>query len=392
MRHGSELWRAAVEEGLVQPIEEAAFAEAIGRLVGADFVRFGSTNGGHRLLHSNVSWNSFELQSHGDYELTATGRQEARAAIGPLPGKGAPGNDVRDSRESSDVWFHVHLFVRDTPESQRGRQIDFFNLAEADLAERVVDAWDQGLPIVWDGRQVEPSLRTNISIYKTEEHAPQDARIPLGDDVTNEWIRGSPGRLAANASGLGNQSETRDPRKVMVVYGRNEAGRAAMFSFLRAVGLSPIEWDQAVAETGQGSPHNLDAVRSAMAASQAVVVLLTAEDQAGLLPELSGNKADRVLAGQPRQNVLLEAGLALGIASERTILVELGRLRRASDFEGLNTVRLSNDGGSRNALRSRLANAGCSVDPTGADWLSAAAGGDFDAAIVDWSASGRPGE
>jgi predicted nucleotide-binding protein len=156
-----------------------------------------------------------------------------------------------------------------------------------------------------------------------------------------------------------------------------------MFTFLRALGLEPIEWDQAVRETGTGSPHNLDAVRAAMEIGQAVVVLLTPEDQAGLLPEFAnGDEDDVLLRGQPRQNVILEAGLAMGIDGSRVILVELGRIRRPSDFDGLNTVRLTNSAPSRMSLRTRLETAECAVSEVGSDWTRPEAGGDFDAAVV----------
>jgi predicted nucleotide-binding protein len=170
----------------------------------------------------------------------------------------------------------------------------------------------------------------------------------------------------------------------MVVHGRNLVARDAMFIFLRALGLSPIEWEQAVAQTGVASPHNLEAVRAAMDVGQAVVVLLTAEDRAGLLPAL-GNGDDVLLRGQPRQNVILEAGMAMGIDRARTVLVELGDIRRASDFEGLNAIRLTNDPQTRNALRARLQTAGCAVDESGTDWTSADGGGDFDAAVIAWA-------
>ena len=41
-------------------------------------------------------------------------------------------------------------------------------------------------------------------------------------------------------------------RKVFVVHGRNGAARTAMFAFLRAIGLDPIEWSVAVQMTGEG--------------------------------------------------------------------------------------------------------------------------------------------
>ena len=81
-----------------------------------------------------------------------------------------------------------------------------------------------------------------------------------------------------------------------------------MFTFLRALGLRPIEWEKAVAETGLASPHNLEAVRAAMDIGQAVVVLLTAEDRAGLLPALGEDDDDAQLRGQPRQTSFWKRG------------------------------------------------------------------------------------
>ena len=84
---------------------------------------------------------------------------------------------------------------------------------------------------------------------------------------------------------------------------------------------------------------------------------------------------------QPRPNVLLEAGMALAVDPDNTVLVEIGRIRRASDLDGLNTVRLSNASEARYALRNRLITAGCAVAETG-DWLQPGSGGDFDAAVA----------
>ena len=64
-------------------------------------------------------------------------------------------------------------------------------------------------------------------------------------------------------------------RRVFVVHGRNEPARDAMFSFLRSIGLQPIEWSQAVAATGEASPYIGVVLDSAFDAAQAVVVLMT---------------------------------------------------------------------------------------------------------------------
>ena len=41
-----------------------------------------------------------------------------------------------------------------------------------------------------------------------------------------------------------------DTRNIFVVHGRNEAARDALFAFLRAIGLHPLEWSEAVQATG----------------------------------------------------------------------------------------------------------------------------------------------
>jgi hypothetical protein len=118
---------------------------------------------------------------------------------------------------------------------------------------------------------------------------------------------------------------------------------------------------------------------------KAVVVVLTAEDRAGLLPELTGiDDPDTALVGQPRQNVMLEAGMALGTGRASMILVQLGEIRAASDFHGLNAVRLTNAPQTRAALRNRLRTAGCAIDETAQDWMTPACG-DFESALVAWT-------
>ncbi|MCF6390892.1 nucleotide-binding protein [Mycobacterium sp. MBM] len=167
-----------------------------------------------------------------------------------------------------------------------------------------------------------------------------------------------------------------NPKKVFVVVGRNTAASDSMFSFLRAIGLDPIEWSEAVGLTGSGSPYIGQALDAAFATAQAFVVLMTPDDQAQLLREFASDDNDPELVpkGQARPNVLFEAGMALGRHPDRTILVELGSLRPFSDVAGRHTVRLDNSAPKRNELASRLRTAGCDVNTSGNDWYRA---GDF---------------
>ncbi|WP_305786097.1 nucleotide-binding protein [Symbioplanes lichenis] len=163
-----------------------------------------------------------------------------------------------------------------------------------------------------------------------------------------------------------------DARKVFVVHGRNEPARKALFAFLRAVGLDPIEWSQAIRLTGQATPYIGEVLDAAFGAAQAVVVLETPDDIAYLRPSLApGDDPDTEPQPQPRPNVLFEAGMAMGRDPGRTVIVELGRIRVFSDIHGRHVVRLDNTPARRQDLAHRLQTAGCAVDLTGHDWLEA---------------------
>lgn len=195
--------------------------------------------------------------------------------------------------------------------------------------------------------------------------------------LLNAWISDRSTTLELETNVTTPQMSTADRRKVFVVHGRNLAARNAMFDYLRALGLTPIEWSSAVAMTGQGSPYTGDVLDKALSTAQAIVVLLTPDDIAYLRPEYTSDPhdADLTPTAQARPNVLFEAGMAMGRSAARTVIVELGALRAFSDVAGRHVIRMSNQPERRQELRARLITAGCEVDEHGTDWLSTS--GDF---------------
>ncbi len=176
------------------------------------------------------------------------------------------------------------------------------------------------------------------------------------------------------------------------MHGRDEAARRAVFDLLRRIGLDPLEWDDLVHLTGTAAPLNGDVVAAAFDAAQAVVVLLTPDDIGFLHPELRGEREredDRSPTGQARLNVLLEAGMALQTHPDRTLLVEIGRTREASDLAGRNTVRLDGSSEKLHSFATRLEDAGCPVRRSGSDWLDAS--GIRQLGALDRSAPNDPG-
>ena len=78
------------------------------------------------------------------------------------------------------------------------------------------------------------------------------------------------------------QTSAADPTKVMVVHGRDDDARRAMFGFLEAIGLMPLEWGELVAETGSAAPYIGQVLKKAFETAKAVVVLFTPDDEAWL--------------------------------------------------------------------------------------------------------------
>ncbi len=190
-------------------------------------------------------------------------------------------------------------------------------------------------------------------------------------EATSGRGHSEPRRRAAKQSGRAT------PNSVFVVHGRDNAAKNAMFTFLRAVGVKPIEWTSALGMSKKAAPYIGEILDAAFARARAIVVLMTPDDLAQLRPDLllpSDKPYERTLTGQARPNVLFEAGMAFATHPDRTVMVQLGNVREFSDVAGRHVVHMSNEYSKRQELATKLINAGCNVDTTGTDWVQA---GDF---------------
>ncbi|GAB1641551.1 CATRA conflict system CASPASE/TPR repeat-associated protein [Krasilnikovia sp. MM14-A1259] len=161
-------------------------------------------------------------------------------------------------------------------------------------------------------------------------------------------------------------------RDVFVIHGRDDQARRALWTFLQSIDLHPLDWEEIVQRTGKPSPYMGEVLREAFERNQAAVVLLTPDDGASLHPSLQGADEpayETVVTGQARPNVLVEAGMALGLQHERTVVIEIGRLRPVSDMAGINVVRFNGTVESLKKIVNRLTAAGCAANTQGTDWL-----------------------
>jgi predicted nucleotide-binding protein len=217
---------------------------------------------------------------------------------------------------------------------------------EADL-RRGSGPWEEDLElVVWLRRGLKNDLAT---LAIADDRARTLADLPSVPDAT------TPGR-----------------RDVFVIHGRDDQARRALVSFLQAIDLHPLDWDEVVQQTGRPSPHVGEVLEQAFRRNQAAVVLMTPDDGAYLhesLREQSDPAFEGSAAGQVRPTVLLRAGMALGRQRDRTVVIEIGALRPVSDLAGLDTVRFDGTVRSLQRIAQRLRGAGCAVNTDGTDWL-----------------------
>jgi len=156
-------------------------------------------------------------------------------------------------------------------------------------------------------------------------------------------------------------------KKVMVIYGHGDEANRALFNWLRAIGLEPLEWGHLVQLSGEASPYIGDVLERAFKSAQAVLAFFTPDEHvAARGVPLTTKTAWRL---QARPNVLIEAGMALVTHPGRTVLVVLGSQELPSDLAGRHYIRLNNTAGPLYELANRLAEAGCELNRTGTQWL-----------------------
>jgi predicted nucleotide-binding protein len=171
-------------------------------------------------------------------------------------------------------------------------------------------------------------------------------------------------------------------RRVFLVHGRDLSARDELIALLRAFDLKVISWREAAAHAGGGTPYIGDIVDAGMDLADAVVVLLTPDDIGCVRPAFRiehDGPHELEPTGQARLNVIFEAGLAMARNRARVVLVEMGLVRKMSDIDGLNIIRMHDAIEPRKDLAQRLRSAGLAVDTDREEWRTA---GRFDRALL----------
>jgi len=167
--------------------------------------------------------------------------------------------------------------------------------------------------------------------------------------------------LEPNIDGRYEKMVATQPKDVFVIYGRNEALRISVFNLLRALKLNPLEWNAVLSNTGETAPYIGDAIKASLNKVAAVIVVLSPDETVKLKDEFAISSRELEEGAQPRPNVILEAGMALGMREDKTIILEFGKIRGISDILGRHIIKF--DTNFKVNLLKRLEIAGCLVNP-----------------------------
>ena len=290
------------------------------------------------------------------------------------------------------MFYHLIISIEGAYED-----IVRLDLRESQLEEMVLKPYHDGTPMQIQGKTILLDDITGFKITRTSESSANIAQknnlssidpdfSPLstersriaesGEDVTAEFITVPPGSNKFDKKEAKGNLKT-DARKVFVVHGRDVNLSKSIFSFLESIGLDPIEWSEAIKGTGKATPYIGEVLEYAFSAARAIVVMMTPDDLAYLKPELrkeDDEEYEKVLTPQARPNVLFEAGMSMEKSPDRTVIIEVGKLRPFSDLSGRHVIRMSGSIDDRKEIAYRLKNAGCAVNTSGNEWKTV---GDF---------------
>jgi len=173
------------------------------------------------------------------------------------------------------------------------------------------------------------------------------------------------------------------PKRVFIIHGHDKAAHSTLSKFIKSLGLTELVFERVADEFDDPNPFIAEVVMKGIEIADAVIALFTPDEQAALYSPVTAEAPGRDEARwQPRPNVIFEAGVALGLAPERTILVTLGSdIHLFSDLSGKHFIDLTKD-----AAKERLRRKLCRVlkindFETRPNWTAASVSGDFHACL-----------
>jgi predicted nucleotide-binding protein len=231
--------------------------------------------------------------------------------------------------------YHVRISLK----SQKSSDETKTDFTEEQLQTRIIEPYEQGEPIILNGKTIQPNDIERIRISKSEEPSKliieqireADRRsnvISLGgpslawraasraQDVTDEYIQGAVGYKKGKTAKkkIEDSGVPKSNNKVFVVHGHDSELKNDIDIFLRDIGLDPIilhrQADEGLTIIEKFEKHS-DVVYT--------FILLTPDDVGMTVSEYNKTDKEKEIEFRARQNVIFEFGYFVAKLGRRNV-------------------------------------------------------------------------
>ena len=251
------------------------------------------------------------------------------------------------------------------------------DLTKEQLISRFVEPYEQGMPIVINGKTVQPNDLERIKISKSERtvesfvpqiKAEDEASsvafiggpsytyqaIGRAIDVTDDFIEGAIGykKALAETKSHAQKGKEGEPNRVFIVHGHDESAQNKAARFVERLGLEAIILHEK-ASSGRTIIEKIEHYSDAGFA----IVLYTPDDVGNVKSEPDN------LNVRARQNVVFEHGYLIGKLGRQnvTALVD-GKLELPNDISGVVYIRLDEGSAWQLQLAKEMKQSGYKID------------------------------
>lgn len=249
------------------------------------------------------------------------------------------------------MYYHIDIIQKHDYKELK------INLSREELMSRIIEPYQQGNPIVINGKTIQLDTINRIRIFQTETllddeikkfqvayekdsgqfkifgPSPTLQAIESGKYVSDEFITGPPGYLKTDSEKSKTAVKIKNAsakQKVFIVHGRDNALKDETCVFLNEIGFEPI----VLHRQADGGLTILEKFEKYSDVSYAFI-LLTPDDYGYAAEQLKRPEGEREGNFRARQNVIFELGFFIGRLKRSNVCCLYKNVEIPSDISGL---------------------------------------------------------
>lgn len=271
--------------------------------------------------------------------------------------------------------MYYHVIIKPKSDKYYGEYKT--DLTKEQLISRFIEPYEQGMPIVINGKTVEPNDLERIKIAKSErtiesfipkiraEHKASSVAfiggpsytyqaIGRATDVTDDFIEGAIGykKALTNTKNHGSEDQAANPSRVFIVHGHDESAQNKAARFVEKLGFEAIILHEK-ASSGRTIIEKIEHYSDVGFA----IVLYTPDDVGNLKSEAEN------LNVRARQNVVFEHGYLIGrLGRENVSALVDGKLELPNDISGVIYISIDEGAAWQLQLAKEMKQSGYKID------------------------------